>query len=202
MKQVRSRSLLRTPLAQIHLHSSFIPRRINWKITTLNYYTKCFSKTFPLLHFHPVVCLLIFLICLTHILLVLVDSCTGGLDKHKNVKTSLKRFNVLFSLISEAAESALCCPKVQLLRLLIMRISAHSCGTKVSTFCCEHTPGTCETTRTLCSILFRWVSGPCIQTQPGLLDNSYAGKWKLSVAIYLHSAEEAIAGPAFSGIAT
>lgn len=68
---------------------NFIPRRINWKVRAWNYDMKGFSNTLPMLHYHPSVCLLVFLICLSRILLVLVDSCAGPLDKHKNIKTSL-----------------------------------------------------------------------------------------------------------------
>lgn len=82
----------------VRLQSNFIPRKIKWKMRALNYYTKHFSNTVPMLHYHPSVCILIFLICLSHILLVLVYSCTGPLDKHKNIKTSLMWFKVLFTL--------------------------------------------------------------------------------------------------------
>lgn len=78
-------------------------------------------------------CCIIILICLTHVLLVLVYSRAGSLEKHKRTsKTSLMWFNVLFTLHQLTAESALRCPKVQLLRLLIIRIPVHPCGTKVS----------------------------------------------------------------------
>lgn len=74
-------------------------------------------------------CCIVVLICLTHVLLVLVYS-RRSTKKHQDFSDVL--FNVLFTLHQLTAESALRRPKVQLLRLLIIRIPVHPCGTKVS----------------------------------------------------------------------
>lgn len=81
----------------------------------------------------PPFCLHLHLLQDTSFCFFLVYRCTGKLDKYKT-SSHLRDLTFFCSLfITETAESALCCHKVQLLRLLIMRIAARPSGTKVST---------------------------------------------------------------------